>query len=659
MFPRELTDQARWMIRPAGKQPVSAHETKPTEYEPPPGVDDPNSSYWRWRWTVPAVWATFDKARSYADRFPDVEGLSFVLHPAGRVEPGRRLIALDFDSAVSETGEVDAAVVQTLETLGTWTEFSRSGRGLHAFLLVDDCPAFVNNLKKSIGNCHVDILCSAQVAVTGQALDETTPVKRISFDELKALPFFSFAEAKGQSTQPDWWAEDPLDDVLPEHGFLVSHMTMEEAIEGHGGSQVLFAAACTLANHGVTGRAAEALLRLVPASPPFEPEDIQRTIECAYARVMADGEFDSEGAVNEFDVIPEAPQSDKPKSSLYGFDPVPIGDLVRADLKIEYLVDRAFIGEGALIVGGKEKCFKTNLCMDLAISLITGGEFLGEFSVLERREVSFFTAEIGKAAAQQLALRVMRSKGLDPMSVDGLDVIDTVPNLSLDPRTRKPIDKRGAVGLKAYLRDRRPGVAIFDPLYWALSGASVGDMYEMGATLRWITEACNDYGIWPIFCHHGRKGSKEEQYQPMVLSDLYGAGVQQFARQWMLVSHAEDFRDGKANLFVRIGSSGAGDRGLWRLTVDEGQSDVIVDKRWQINIVREGSETGLSDQSVLEAIKALDNGKGVALADIKFMLDAPSEAAVDQTMRRLISMGLVQMIPGKRFTKKAEDLDFG
>lgn len=189
-FPPEMTAERRWMVRPVRdgrqKQPFSAHETRPVDYEPPAGHDDPNTSYWRWRWSCPAVWASYEQALSYWQRHPNqVEGLSFVLHPAGDKSAKRRLICFDFDDAFSPYGVLDPNVEALLDVLGTFSEYSRSRSGLHVFLYVDDCIPFVNILQEPFGLCKVDVLCSAQVAVTG---DIFGPENSVSTHPIADLP---------------------------------------------------------------------------------------------------------------------------------------------------------------------------------------------------------------------------------------------------------------------------------------------------------------------------------------------------------------------------------------------------------------------------------------------------------------------------------------
>jgi hypothetical protein len=237
------------------------------------------------------------------------------------------------------------------------------------------------------------------------------------------------------------------------------------------------------------------------------------------------------------------------------------------------------------------------------------------------------------------------------MDVDDIDIIDSVPSFAINRVTNKPADVKGFLGLTRYLREFKPQVAIFDPLYWALGGASVGDMYEIGTVLRTISELCVDHGAWPVFCHHGRKGNMDDDGRPMQLGDLYGAGAQQFARQWLLVSHSEPFKNGRANLWLNMGGSATRDRGLWRLNIDEGQSDEIIDGTWDLHIERvEQDSISVSSDAVVNAIGLTDVGKGVTIQEIQFRTNAKTPGEVEAVVRSLMDQDRVEMKPGKRFS---------
>lgn len=657
-FPAQMIDATRWMVRPVGgKQPISAHETRPIEYEPPDGSDDPNPSYWRWRWATPSVLSTYEQARSYSNRHTgEIEGLTFVIHPFGNHTPKLRLICLDWDKSLDEHGRPDKGVEEYIELFGSFTEYSRSWvrradepklrYGLHTFLLVEDCPAFANLLKQPVSGCRVDVLCANPVAVTGEVFSGYDELITVPFSCLQKLPFFEFAEPKrANAEKPDWWTDDPLDGVpdhLHEH---IAQMEMCTAVEGEGGSLKLFAAACHLMRHGVVGREAEALLRCVPAEPPFPPEQIQRAIECAYNQTTHDGEFNTH--TPEFASVGSELSTEDKQYRRYGFSYVSVEELATKDLTLKYLVDGALVGEGSLFIGGRDKTFKTGVAADLLVSMSSRTKFLNHFDVLEERRSAFFTAEIGQPSIKRLLQAVCVARGMTIYDLSNLDIVDTVPTFNPKRGSSDKDNNAAMMGLAKYFQDRQPQVAVFDPLYFCMGGVTVGDMYEVGAVLNIVTGVCREWHVWPIFCHHAKKNA-EKEFEPMDLPDFYGSGIGAFARQWVLLSHSEPFRHGVANLYCNIGGSTQGSRGLWHVTIDEGQPDEISDRTWNVETKPVDSDGGLvSKADVREALEGFD--KPQSIRDIAFMLNGAPESLIEKSLRELVKDGEVSM-SNKKFS---------
>lgn len=644
------------MTGKAPKQPKSALESKPFDYEVPPGEEDPNETYWRWRWNCEPILADYAAAKSFLDRHHhDYEGLSFVVHHFGDISKKTRLVCYDFDKAISPDGVLDPEVEAVVEMLDSYTEFSRSGRGLHVFIEVTNCPGFKNVGGAKIGGCKVDVLCSNAVAVTGKPFGEFRQVARIDWETFQALPFFIYKIPTDlHETRPEWWSSDPIDDVLPKHEFLIPQMQLVEAIEGQGGSKVLFAAACELARHGITGREAEPLLRCVPAKPAFSAKEIKRVIECAFNDVVGSEQFEIAGVENEFEVL-EAP---KPKERSYGFKPIPVKELAKMDLRIEWLAEGAITAEGSLFIGGREKCFKTAIAVDLLVSLATETPFLNKFPVPVSKRSVMFTAEIGLGRAQTSILSICKSKGVSMEHIDGMDIVDSVPSFAINPKTGDydPQTKKALDGLQFYFEDYKPEIAIFDPLYFAMGGASVGDMYEIGRVLRKISEICKAHSVQPVFCHHARKNGDKE-FKPMDLGDLYGSGVSAFARQWILLAHAEPFQGGVAQLYATIGGSSQGSRGLWRIEIDEGEPDDIMDRSWRVTVDESDGQRKIPEEALIDAFKASDEGTTGAYRasrqQLAVYLDLAAED-VSGALRSYMKSGKVTM-SGNKYVWKGNE----
>lgn len=655
-FPSGLTSERQWLIRSKQwsgklKKPISGLSDRPIDYEPEPGE---SPYYWRFNWDDSSVWMTYAQAVAWVSAHPEDaidSGLSFVLHPGKDYSPKRRIVLIDFDRAIGDDGEVDPAALAIIDLIGGWVEFSRSGRGLHLFVFVEECPAFVSQTGIRLGGCKYDVLLSYQAAVTGNTFQDGD-VPTVSVDFLRQLPGFNF-RLKTDDKEIDLgagWEDDPLSEVPEEWEYLIPAMEDVPAIEGLGGQKVLFASACNLMREGVPFRAAEVLLGHVPAVPPFAPHEIQRIINCAYKRTMSDGDYGirtpaawDDLPVVEHELTP-VPPPPKPEAGSdedrYGFK-VYRGDLLEdMDLTIEWLVENAFVEGGALFIGGREKTFKTSVALDLLVSLAGRGSFLGRFAALERRSSVLFTAEIGIARARVLQTSIRRAKGIPKSDLDVLDIVENVPRFNLAPKGRIA-DKDTLAAfkkLRLYLHERRPQVAVFDPLYLALGGVEVGNMYEIGEVLKKVTETCREFGTMPIFCHHAMK-DKTKEGRPMDLTDFYGSGIGAYARQWLLLSHAEPFRGGVAKLYGNIGGSAQGSRGIWRIEIDEGRPDDIMDRQWEVTVREETDTSGAPD--ILSTLAH----QQMKLGDLATVMEMPKELLKTQ-LNALIRSGAITLSDG-------------
>ncbi len=104
---------------------------------------------WRWEWrddkwtkppidpltgrltnaTDPNAWMSFDEARELARRHGD--GIGIALGP----EADRcGIVGVDYDKCIDDQGHIDPAVLQIVDTLDSYTEYTPSGHGLRTLL---------------------------------------------------------------------------------------------------------------------------------------------------------------------------------------------------------------------------------------------------------------------------------------------------------------------------------------------------------------------------------------------------------------------------------------------------------------------------------------------------------------------------------------------
>ena len=71
-----------------------------------------------------------------------------------------------------------------------------------------------------------------------------------------------------------------------------------------------------------------------------------------------------------------------------------------------WLVEQILVGMQPFVIGGPKKCLKTNLSIDLAISLGSGKSFLGKFPVGKPVPVAVMSGESGWAIIEETAEHV-------------------------------------------------------------------------------------------------------------------------------------------------------------------------------------------------------------------------------------------------------------
>ena len=108
-----------------------------------------------------------------------------------------------------------------------------------------------------------------------------------------------------------------------------------------------------------------------------------------------------------------------------------------ADLKVEYLIDGTLVAGQPCILAGPKKCLKTSVLIDLGISLVTGGFFLGRLKVQRPASVAIMSGESGLATIRETINRICRAAEVDPYSLkDRLIIAGRTPKLD-NPRTCK------------------------------------------------------------------------------------------------------------------------------------------------------------------------------------------------------------------------------
>jgi hypothetical protein len=295
----------------------------------------------------------------------------------------------------------------------------------------------------------------------------------------------------------------------------------------------------------------------------------------------------------------------------------------------DYLVKGVLAAGQLAVIGGPEKGMKSNIAIDLAVSLAAGAKFLGRFEVPRPRKVLVLTGETRDKPLENLLRRVLAGKGLHEDALPArLALKEDLPSLN------NPDDLAILGGL---IKSLQAEVVILDPLYFALGPGPEGrpvnlaDISQVGRLMLNAANVCVAAGATPVFVHHMSKGTqllRSQGREAMQLSDLTGAGIGPVARQWLLISYLEPYdpNAGSCKVWLSIGGS-AGHGGLHVVSIDEGVFEErlpLNGRRWQVSV-----------QSGPEAVRAANQLKQAAAASKKAQLAGEDQERVLQVLRPL------------------------
>jgi len=266
----------------------------------------------------------------------------------------------------------------------------------------------------------------------------------------------------------------------------------------------------------------------------------------------------------------------------YHFAPIDSRTFEQAKYRVEWLVKRLLVRGQPCIIGGPKKVLKTSSLVDLVLSLGSGQPFLGSFQVYKPCRTVLISGESGEFTLQETARRICQAKGIRLGDTDCF----------WDFRLPQLCVPQEVAELSKGLAERKIEAAVIDPLYLCLLAGqgektrNAGNIYDMGPLLLTVARACLDVGYTPLLAHHAKK-NLVGSHEPLDLDDLSFSGVQEFARQWMLLSRRAPYvaASGIHQLWLSAGGS-CGHGGLWAVDVDEGVlGDDFTGRKWQITVM--------------------------------------------------------------------------
>jgi replicative DNA helicase len=253
-------------------------------------------------------------------------------------------------------------------------------------------------------------------------------------------------------------------------------------------------------------------------------------------------------------------------------------ELDENDYELTYLVDGILVRGQPGVIAGPKKTLKTNISIDLALSLSHAGLFLGRFNVSEAVRVGVMSAESGAATIQETARRIGWAKHWSLEYFENVVWCFDVPQLD---------SQRHMEALRDFVVGHELEALILDPTYMMMLGLgeNASNLFVVGGFLKSLGELAQETGCTPVMCHHLRK-RVAEPYEPAELEDIAWAGFQEFVRQWILLNRRVKYdpdSGGHHELWMSVGGS-AGHSGLWGINIDEGTRQDADGRQWDVEV---------------------------------------------------------------------------
>jgi putative DNA primase/helicase len=394
----------------------------------------------------------------------------------------------------------------------------------------------------------------------------------------------------GTAPGEDFGARHSWADILVPHGWVqASPNTWRRPGKTSGGAS---------ASSQTTSQAGNSLLRVFSSNAhPFESDQSYSKFACyailqhggdysAAAKTLAESGYgdqvanvelvfggNGQATANPGQPAGTATLAPRPKIE---FERITAGELDSGDYSIEYLIDGTLTAGQPMIVAGGKKQLKTNMLLDMGISLATARAFLGRLEVNRATRVAIMSGESGMATIQETCRRICKSKGLELRNINGLIFSSDLPRLD---------DARYLDALEEFVTDDEIETVILDPIYMMMPGADAGNLFVQGEMLRNLSMRCERLGVTVVLCHHTKKGIVDP-YEPPELEHIAWSGFQEFCRQWLLIGRREKYEPGTGEhaLWINIGGS-AGHSSLWGLNISEGVFRGPGTRSWEVGLL--------------------------------------------------------------------------
>ena len=189
------------------------------------------------------------------------------------------------------------------------------------------------------------------------------------------------------------------------------------------------------------------------------------------------------------------------------------------------------------MISGEPKTYKSVIVTDMAVSVASGRPFLGHFAVHHQGPVLYVQEENAPWLVQDRVIKIAASKGLMNGEVTVLSPTrfkirwpQNLPIYFLNQNHFDFTNPEDQEFLEESLREIKPVLIIFDPLYLMMGEADENSSKDIRPILNWLLHIRYTYNTSVIVLHHWNKSGRSERGgQRMLGSVLFHGWVESAA----------------------------------------------------------------------------------------------------------------------------------
>lgn len=191
-------------------------------------------------------------------------------------------------------------------------------------------------------------------------------------------------------------------------------------------------------------------------------------------------------------------------------------DFMSIPTKLKWLVDESWVDGSVGFISGRSKSYKTWIALDLALSIVSGSDFLGRYQVRRTGPVLLIQEEDPSSVLQDRLRLVGQNKGMMPKIVESREDFIKIEYpefplhiINLQGFSLGSTEKVAQV--RKLIAEINPVMVILDPLIVMLGqGIDEYKANEVATVLQSIKMWREEFGCSVVIVHHWNKGKNEE-----------------------------------------------------------------------------------------------------------------------------------------------------